>query len=85
MLDQAFDALKTYDWGQDRNVLTPIDESVVATRGDAAARRELESRLGDVLKTNVSRDAKQFICRKLRVIGTASSVPMLAGLLSEKR
>ena len=51
MLDQAFDALKTYDWGTDRNVLKPIDEAVVATHGDAAARQELETRLAAVLKT----------------------------------
>ena len=43
MLDQAFDALKTYDWGTDRKVLNPIDEAVVATHDDAAARKELET------------------------------------------
>ena len=35
MLDQAFEALKTYDWGQDKAVLNPIEEAVVATYGDA--------------------------------------------------
>ena len=35
MLDQAFEALKTYDWGQDIKVLAAIDEAVVATHGDA--------------------------------------------------
>ena len=75
MLDQAFEALKTYDWGTDPKVLAPIDEALVATRGDAAARKELETRLAAVLKTDVSRDAKDFVCRKLMVIGTAASVP----------
>jgi HEAT repeat protein len=83
MLDQAFDALKTYDWGMDPKVLNPIDEAVVATHGDDAARGELESRLAAVLKTDVSRDAKDFVCRKLRVIGTAASVPTLAALLAD--
>ena len=28
MLDQAFDDLKTYDWGVDPKVLKPIDDAV---------------------------------------------------------
>jgi len=84
MLDQAFEALKTYDWGTDPKVLSPIDEALVATRGDAAARQELEARLVAVLKTDVSRDAKDFVCRKLTVIGTAASVPTLAELLANR-
>ena len=83
-VDKAFEALKTYDWGADRNLLNPIDEAVVATRGDAAARKDLETRLAAVLKTDASRDAKAFVCRKLMVIGTAESVPALAGLLADK-
>ena len=38
-VDKAFEALKTYDWGQDHDVLKPIDDAVVATHGNAAARR----------------------------------------------
>ena len=77
-------ALKTYDWGTDRNLLKPIDDAVIAAHGDAAARKELEMRLAAVLKTDASRDAKDFVCRKLMVIGTAESVPALADLLGDK-
>jgi len=81
MLDQAFEALKTYDWGADPKILNPIDEAVVTTRDDAAARQDLEARLVAVLNSEVSRDAKDFVCRKLAVIGTAAAVPALAELL----
>lgn len=84
MLDDAFEALKTYDWGTDVKILVPIDEAVVATQGDAAARKELETRLAAVLATDVSRDAKDYVCRKLMIIGTAVSVPVLAKLLLDK-
>ena len=84
MLDQAFEALKAYDWGVDRKVLEPINEAVLATSDDAGARKELETRLAAVLKTDVPRDAKDFVCRKLRTIGTSASVPTLAALLPEK-
>jgi len=85
MLDKAFETLKTYDWGQDRNLLNPIDEAIVATHGDDAKRKELEDKLAAVLKTDVTYDAKQFVCRKLMVIGTASSVPTLAELLADEK
>lgn len=83
MLDQAFDALKTLDWGQDLAPLAPIDEAVVSSHGDDSARRELESRLAAALSTTESRDARDYICRKLMLIGTAASVPALAALLSK--
>jgi HEAT repeat protein len=83
-VDKAFETLKTYDWGADRNALNPIDDAVVATKGDAAARKELETRLLDALKSGVSRSAQDFILRKLRTVGTTASVPALAALLSDE-
>jgi HEAT repeat protein len=82
MLEQAFDALKTYDWGMDRKVLDPIDEAVVKTRNDPAARKDLESRLLAVLQSNAPRDAKDYVCRQLRTMGTAACVPALEQLLA---
>ena len=84
MLDQALDALKTYDWGVDPGVLTPIDDAVTKTYGDAAARKDLEGKLSAFLTSNVSRNAKDYVCRKLMLIGTAQSVAILAGLLADK-
>ncbi|MFP6659504.1 MAG: hypothetical protein VB853_15075 [Pirellulales bacterium] len=84
MLDKAFDALKSHDWGKKFDDLKPITDEVVATHGDAAARKKLEDRLAPVLKTDASRSAKHFVCRQLMVIGTASSVPTLAALLPDK-
>ena len=57
---------------------------MAATHGDAAARKELETRLAAVLKTGASRAAKDFVCRTLKMIGTAESVPALAALLPDK-
>ncbi len=83
-VDKAFEALKTYDWGADRKLLAAIDDAVAATHGDAAARKELETRLAAALKSGASRSAKDFICRTLKTIGTAESVPALAALLPDK-
>ncbi len=82
-LDQAFEALKTFDWGSDRAPLGPIDDAVIATRGDAAARNALEARVAAVLGSGLSRAAKDFACRTLTVIGTAELVSALAPLLTD--
>jgi HEAT repeat protein len=83
MLYQAFEALKTLDWGQDLAPLAPIDEAVISSHSDESARRELESRLAATLSMTDSRDAKDYVCRKLMLIGTAASVPALAALLAK--
>ena len=83
-VDKAIASLKTYDYGTDRNTLKPIDEAVIASYGNTSARKELEGKLVAVLGENVSRDAKDYCCRILRVIGSADCVPTLASLLSDK-
>ena len=81
MLDKAFAALETYDWGADPAVLKPIDDALAVSCCDALARRRLEERLVDTLGKCVSRDAKDYVCRKLKRVGTAISVPALEALL----
>jgi HEAT repeat protein len=80
-VDQAFETLKTYDWGADRETLKPIDEAIIATHGDTAAREALEKSLVDALAGGISRSAQDYVCRRLRVVGTARSIKALAALL----
>jgi len=84
MLDQAIEALGTYDWGSNIAALNPIEDAVVSTHGDAEARKALEGKLASVLTSGASRAAKDYVCRQLRIIGTAASVPAIATLLSDK-
>jgi HEAT repeat protein len=83
-LDGAFTALKTFDSGQDLKLLKPIDDAVLAAHDDAAVRKDLETRLAAVLPTGAPRIAKDYVCRKLMLVGTAESVPALAALLADK-
>ena len=84
MLDQAFEALKTYKWGVDPKAIKAIQDTIVATHGDAAARKDLESKLAAVLATDAPRAAKDSVCRFLKTIGTAHSVEALAKLLHDE-
>jgi HEAT repeat protein len=85
MLDDAFAALKTYDWGADRAPLAPIETAVTATHNNAEARKDLENRLIASLGNDISRDAKDYVCRKLAVVGSTSSAPALAKLLGDEK
>ena len=84
-LEQAFAALPTYDAGASRALLMPIDDAVRACLNDASARTELEQKLTATLSSAMSPVAKEYICRKLALIGSARSVPPLAQLLGDSR
>lgn len=81
MLDQAFEALKKYDWGTPISEVSAIDDAVAAAHSDAALRQDVERRLIAALSTDISRDAKDYCCRKLAIVGSAAAVPTLSGLL----
>lgn len=84
-LDKAFDALKSYDWGNDRAALKPIDDAVAASAKDAAAQKALEGRLAAMLATDIPQAAKDFVCRKLSLCGSAACVPAVAKLLTDEK
>ncbi len=84
MLDQALESLKTYEWGVEPKAVQSIQDAVVASHGDDAARKKLESTLAEVLGTDLPRAAKDTVCRALKTIGTAHSVPALAKLLHDE-
>lgn len=84
-LDKAFEALKTFDWGKDRGALNPIEKAVAASHGNAAAQKDLQTRLVGALKSDAARGAKDFVCRQLSLVGSADSVPALAALLPDEK
>lgn len=82
-LNAAFAALETYNQGSSRGALLPIDQAVKASLGDEPARAALEQRLVGALQRGGSSPAVEFICSKLAMIGTKSSVAALAALLGK--
>ena len=65
--------------------MQPIEAAIVATKGDAVARKALETGLADVLKSDAPQAAKDFVCRQLSLIGTTESIPALATLLQDEK
>lgn len=82
-LDAPFTALEGFDWGAEAEFFKALDAAVVAAHGDAALRDGLEMRFGTLLGGGTSRATKEYVCRKLAMIGAAASVPALAALLGD--
>lgn len=84
MLDQAFDALKKFDYGTPLSDVQAIEDAVVASNNDSAARKAIEQKLIAALGSALSRDAKDYVCRQLALVGSAASVPVVASLLANE-
>lgn len=83
-LDAAFTALEQYKQGSGRGPLVPLDEAVAASLTQPEAHAKLEARLAQVLEGPSSAAAKEYVCRKLALAGSARSVPALAALLEKE-
>ncbi len=85
-LEGAWEYLQQYDWSQPRRPLEPIDEALRSRTADPTGRARLESRLAGVLADPAATvAAKDYACRRLAIIGSAASLPALAGLLADEK
>ena len=85
-LQDAWEYLPQYDWGSSRRRLEPIDEAIRCFPVDQQTRTSLESRLVEVLADPAATlAAKDYACRRLAIVGSAASVPALAGLLADEK
>jgi HEAT repeat protein len=83
-LAQALEALKTYDRGSGRAALLPLDAAVAAaSRNPSPARQQLERQLAATLQAGGSAVAREYLCSKLALIGSAPSAAALAALLDD--
>ncbi len=83
--DEAFDAIRTYRFGQDRAALQTIMVLVSATEEDPLQRAAVAERMTSLLADEVTADCKRFLCKQLGQIGSAEHVPALAALLNDPR
>jgi len=83
-VDQAFEQLKSYDYGQPDKALHVIELHVVRAAVDAAHRAQVADRLAGILADpKSSRAAKVFVCQQLLAVGTEAQVPLLAKMLDD--
>ncbi len=84
-MEDLMDKIKTYDWGQSREPLTKVSDLVRKAYGSTAELGRIEKSMLELLRSDATRAGKQFVCRKLSIIGTEESVPTLGAMLTEPK
>jgi type 1 glutamine amidotransferase len=82
-MDELFEKIKKYDYGQSRAALTEVSDKIRDAHGSRAELIKLEKNLVEVLQSDATPAGKQFVCRELSIIGTAQSVPALSTMLTK--
>ncbi len=75
--------ISTYKFGQTREPLTQIDDLVRPVDKSQNQLRQIEKQLIEFLNSDATLDGKEFICRKLSIIGSKESVRTLAKMLED--
>ncbi|NQT02102.1 MAG: DUF1080 domain-containing protein [Planctomycetes bacterium] len=82
-LSADYDAVEDYDFGKTRRALAAIEEEIRNVPPHSFP--QIEARLLKALQSSKTTFAgKQFVCRMLRRVGSAKSVPALSKLLSDR-
>ncbi len=83
-LESSIETLQAYQYDKTNGVdLAWVELQVGQASVDDSVRQRVEEKLLDALAKARHNDAKQFLLRQLRTIGTVKSVPPLALLLTE--
>lgn len=82
-LDEDLKAVAVFEYGKDSGPLQRVEDTAVAAAKDPQQRAAVEERLLKTLASAETVAGKDFICRMLRIMGTAKSVPRLEAMLSD--
>jgi len=83
-LDAVLEAMKTHTFAGDQSAVRELEAIVVEAAKDPAQCKAAEAKLAAALGGECTVDCKRELCRRLRTIGTARSVPPLAALLTDE-
>ena len=83
-LDEVLADISTYEYGQSRVPLTQLTDIIGDVQKSPEELKRIEKRLLEFMRSDATLAAKQFICRKLSIIGTKASVPTLAKMLGNE-
>ncbi|MHC4620217.1 MAG: HEAT repeat domain-containing protein [Planctomycetota bacterium] len=83
-LDELLADIAGYEYGKSRQPLAELDDIIRSASGSRNKLEQMEKRFLEFLRSDATPAGKQFICRKLSVIGTNASVATLAAMLTEE-
>jgi len=82
-VDRLLAQIATYDYGASREPLTELTELERALGQEPAALRALEHKYLRFVESDASLAGKQFICRRLSIVGSEASAVTLARMLAD--
>ena len=83
--EQLLAEIAHYEYGKSRKALSSMDEYLCAVADSPGTLRQIEKRFCEMLGSDDTTAAgKQYICRKLSIIGSEESVGALAAMLTEE-
>jgi HEAT repeat protein len=83
ILSAPYEAIPEYDFGKSRRALAAIEEEI--RNVPPSSFPQIEARLLEALESSETTFAgRQFVCRMLRRVGSAKSVPALSNMLADK-
>jgi len=80
--DDAWDAVKTYQYGDDFQPLLAVEAEVMRSVESPETKAQTAARLAALLDDGTTFAGRQFICMQLRLVGGAAEVPLLAKWLN---
>jgi len=80
-LEEALTKIAAYEYGQDFKPLADVMVFVRETKSNPELLPKVEERFVAFLNGKATLAGRKFVCEQLSLIGTRSSVPVLAGLL----
>jgi type 1 glutamine amidotransferase/HEAT repeat protein len=84
--DQAWEQLKTWDYGQSRRPLATLELAIARETADPAQRRRIADRLTAVIADpQATEAARLFACQQLPLVAGDAQVPALARLLDDPK
>lgn len=84
-LEAKLNEAAKYEYGSSDGALKWIESNVVTAIKEGGQRAAVEAALLRTLAGETTRDAREFLCRQLRIIGTEVAVPVLAKLLPDRK
>ena len=80
---ELLEKISGYEYGQSRKPLAELEEFLRSALESPEVIKKTEKQFTKLLRSDATLDAKQFICRRLSVIGSEDSVTVLAAMLGE--
>ena len=80
--DDAWNAVKTYQYGDDFKPLLAVEAEVQRSAASPETKAQTAARLAALLDDDTTYPGRQFVCMQLRLVGGAAEVPKLTKWLN---